>query len=88
MEGVTLVVCGITLFVVVLGVLHLIHRKFPIRLTAQQQNTALGPFSFLITLYAFLLGFIVVSLWQTFREADRAAAKEAETIIALYRLTE
>jgi hypothetical protein len=82
------ILCSLLVFIAIISVLHLLHRRFPTRLTAQQQNTALGPFSFVITLYAFLLGFIVVSLWQTFRQADRAAANEAETIVAIYRLTE
>jgi hypothetical protein len=80
------ILCSLLVFIAIISVFHLLHRRFPTRLTAQQQNTALGPFSFVITLYAFLLGFIVVSLWQTFRQADRAAAKEAETIVAIYRL--
>jgi hypothetical protein len=88
MQEVSEILCGLLLFIAIISVLHLLHSRFPSRLTAQQQNTALGPFSFVITLYAVLLGFIVVSLWQTFRQADQAAAKEAETIIAIYRLTE
>jgi hypothetical protein len=88
MQEATEIFCGLLAFIAIMGALHLLHRKFPTRLTAQQQNTALGPFSFVITLYAFLLGFIVVSLWQTFRQADRTATKEAETVIALFRLSE
>ncbi len=48
----------------------------------------LGPISFLFTLYAFLLGFIVVNLWQTYDEARRSSMREAETLGILYRLTE
>ena len=78
--------CGFILFSCVIGVLSLLRKRFPSPVTAQEQNTLLGPFSFVITLYAFLLGFIVVNLWQTFDQADRNVAKEAETIGIPYML--
>jgi hypothetical protein len=81
-------VCGFLLLSAVVGVLYLLRKRFPTSLTGQQQNTVLGPFSFVITLYAFLLGFTVVNLWQTFDQADRTAAKEAETAGVLYLLTD
>jgi hypothetical protein len=77
---------GFVLFSVVIGVLSLLRKRFPSPVTAQEQNTLLGPFSFVITLYAFLLGFIVVNLWQTFDQADRNVAKEAETVGIVYML--
>jgi hypothetical protein len=73
---------------VVIGAMHLLRKSAPTVLTPQQQNTMLGPFSFIATLYAFLLGFVVVNLWQTFNEAGRVTAREAETIGVLYRLCE
>jgi hypothetical protein len=81
-------VCGFLLLSAVIGILYLLRKRFPTSLTEQQQNTVLGPFSFVITLYAFLLGFTVVNLWQTFDQADRTAAKEAETVGVLYLLTD
>ena len=78
--------CGFALFVLVIGTLSFLRKRFPSTVTAQEQNTLLGPFSFVITLYAFLLGFIVVNLWQTFDQADRNAAKEAETVGIVYLL--
>lgn len=66
--------------------LHLARRKFPVSLTREQQNTFIGPFSFVITVYAFLLSFVVVNLWQTFTEAERNASKEAETIYIIHGL--
>jgi len=66
--------------------LHLARRKFPVSLTREQQNTFIGPFSFVVTVYAFLLGFVVVNLWQTFTEAERSASKEAETLFIVQGL--
>ena len=83
-----ILLCGFALFIVVIGVLSLLRKRFPSPVTAQEQNTLLGPFSFVITLYAFLLGFIVVNLWQTFDQADRTSAKEAETVGIIYLLLE
>ena len=80
--------CGFSLLSAVIGVLYFLRKRFPTSLTEQQQNTVLGPFSFMITLYAFLLGFTVVNLWQTFDQADRTTAKEAETAGVLYLLTD
>jgi len=71
-----------------ISVLHLARKKFPVSLTREQQNTFIGPFSFVVTVYAFLLSFVVVNLWQTFTEAERTASKEAENVSVLYRLME
>ena len=79
--------CGFMLFIVVIGALSFLRKRFPSSVTAQEQNTMLGPFSFVITLHAFLLGFIVVNLWQTFDQADRSVAKEAETVGIIYLLS-
>jgi hypothetical protein len=79
---------GLALFVAVIGILSFLRKRLPNSITPQEQNTLLGPFSFVITLYAFLLGFIVVNLWQTFDQADRTAAKEAETVGIIYLLSE
>jgi hypothetical protein len=79
---------GFGLVSAVIGAMHLMRRKVPAPLTEQQQNTMIGPFSFVATLYAFLLGFVVVTLWHNFNEASRLAAAEAEAVTALYRLSE
>jgi hypothetical protein len=79
---------GVALVLVVIGVMHLLRKKVPAPLTEQQQNTMIGPFSFVATLYAFLLGFVVVTLWHNFNDASRIAAGEAETVAVLYRLSE
>ena len=74
--------------IAVVAFLQHFRKRFPPSLTAEQQNIVLGPFAFVVTLYAFLLSFVVINLWQTFTQADRTAVIEAETVAALYRLTE
>jgi len=73
---------------VVVAALNSFRKRFPHSLETHQQVVILGPISFLFTLYAFLLGFIVVNLWQTYDEARRTSMKEAESLGILYRLTE
>jgi hypothetical protein len=79
---------GLLLLAAVVGALNGMRKRFPHSLETHQQVVALGPISFLFTLYGFLLGFIVVNLWQTYDEARRTAMREAETLGILYRLTE
>ena len=76
----------LNLAVVVL--LQHVRKRFPPALTAEQQNIVLGPFAFVVTLYAFLLSFVVINLWQTFTQAERTTVLEAETVAVLYRLAE
>src|SRR5262245_20245793 len=78
----------VLLNVAVVVILQRFRKRFPPSLTAEQQNIVLGPFAFVITLYAFLLSFVVINLWQTFSQAQRTAAIEAETVAVLYQLTE
>jgi len=79
---------GFAVVLAVIGAMHLLRKRIPTPLTEQQQNTLLGPFSFIATLYAFLLGFVVVTLWHNFDDASRIATREAETLTVLHRLAE
>src|SRR5215831_19304844 len=78
----------LVLSIAVVVLLRRVRKRFPSVLTATQQNTVLGPFAFVVTLYAFLLSFVVINLWQTFSQAQRTTVVEAETVAVLYRLTE
>src|SRR5262245_41656325 len=78
----------VLLNVAVVIILQRFRKRFPPSLTAEQQNIVLGPFAFVVTLYAFLLSFVVINLWQTFTQADRTTVLEAETVAVLYRLAE
>jgi hypothetical protein len=79
---------GFALVLAIIGILHLLRKRVPTPLTEQQQNTLLGPFSLVATLYAFLIGFVVVTLWHNFNDAGHIVAGEAETIAVLYRLSD
>ena len=79
---------GFVLVLAIIGVMYLLRKRIPAPLTEQQQNTLLGPFSFIATLYAFLLGFVVVTLWHNFNDAAHTATREAETVAVLYRLSD
>ena len=79
---------GFVLVMALIGAMHFLRRRFPAALTGQQQNTMIGPFSFIATLYAFLIGFVVVTLWHSFTEASQITAREAETIAVLHRLSD
>ena len=74
--------------IMLVAIMYFFRSKFPTSLTKEQQNVAIAPFTFVITLYAFLLSFVVINLWQTFSQADQSVAREAETIVIIYRLTE
>src|SRR5215471_2739812 len=89
MLAVNMVFLGVLLLnVVVVALLQHFRKRFPHSLTATQQNIVLGPFAFVVTLYAFLLSFVVINLWQTFSQAQRTTVSEAETVAVLYRLAE
>jgi hypothetical protein len=78
----------LVLNIAVVALLQHFRKRFPPALSAEQQNIVLGPFAFVITLYAFLLSFVVINLWQTFSQAQRTVVIEAETVAVLYRLME
>jgi hypothetical protein len=82
------IVVGLVVLAVVVAALNSIRKRFPHSLETHQQVVVLGPISFLFTLYAFLLGFIVVNLWQSYDDARRTSMKEAESLGILYHLTE
>ncbi|HJY84644.1 MAG TPA: hypothetical protein VKK81_26635, partial [Candidatus Binatia bacterium] len=50
----------VLLNVAVVVILQRFRKRFPPSLTAEQQNIVLGPFAFVVTLYAFLLSFVVI----------------------------
>lgn len=85
-EMTVVLVVGLILVSILIAAMHILRKRFPAALTEPQQNTMIGPFSFIATLYAFLLGFVVVTLWHNFAEATHTTAEEAETIGVLHRL--
>ena len=69
--------------VLVSGGLLLTRRRFGQRLKDQEYiNTSI--FSFFSTLYAFFIGFAIVTLWSTFLSAKADVNHEADAIISAY----
>src|SRR5206468_2087773 len=70
---------------VAIGGLFLVRRSVALA-TLEQHNDVAGFIIAVIgVLYAVLLGFIVVVMWQQFDEATKTAATEAELLSPLYR---
>ena len=65
------------------GVLLLIRRRFGQRLKDQEYIHS-SIFDFFTTLYAFFIGFAIVTLWSTFLTAKADVNREATTIISAY----
>ena len=66
----------------------LIGRKFTKRHVAEGHNDVLVPlFLTAGVIYAVLLGFMVVAVWESYDEAHTTAAEEAATLVPLYRQT-
>jgi hypothetical protein len=80
-----LFVGGAVLYAVV-GVL--VGRKFVHRHVAEGHNDVLVPlFLTAGVIYAVLLGFMVVAVWESYDAAHANAAEEAATLVPLYRIT-
>jgi hypothetical protein len=71
-----------------LVILLLLRKKIYHGLSNQEQVTIQGAFMFFISLYAFFLAFVIVSLWQTFVLAENAPKKEAEQMMTAFRLSQ
>ena len=75
--------------VMALTIIMRVVRNFrPHRLNLAQQTLISTNFGFFSTLYTFFLGFAVVSLWQSYNNADAFVTNEAQLLLAEYRLSE
>lgn len=68
------------------GLLYLLRRRFA---TAGPAFEHLHPsvFSFFTTIYAFFLGFAIVTLWSAFLTAKANVTREADSLLVAYRLS-
>ena len=68
------------------GLLYLLRRRFA---AAGPTFEHLHPsvFSFFTTIYAFFLGFAIVTLWSTFLTAQANVTREADSLLIAYRLS-
>jgi hypothetical protein len=70
--------------VMISGVLLLIRRKSAVR-CKQTEHIHPSFFDFFTTLYAFFIGFAMVTLWSAFLTAKTNIAREAESMMIVYR---
>jgi hypothetical protein len=70
--------------VLISGVLLLIRRKSGGR-WRDQEHIQSPVFGFFTTLYAFVIGFAIVTLWSAFLTAKTNVTREAESIMIVYR---
>src|SRR6266581_8673385 len=76
---------GTSLLLALVG-LHLVRLKFP-HPVRQANNEVAGFFiAVLGVIYAVLLAFVVVTVWQTFDSARQAVEREANELAVVYRL--
>ncbi len=66
----------------------LIRRRVHFDQLAANNEVAGFKFAVLGVVYAVLLGFVVIVVWEKFRDAEAAVAQEAGTVVALYRLSD
>lgn len=66
----------------------LIRRRVPLDRLRVNNEVAGFKFATVGVLYAVLLAFAVIVVWEKFAEADRTVSKEAGAIVTLYRLSE
>lgn len=79
------IIAGLTLLAAI-GVA--VTRRYLHHQVREGHNDVLVPLFLMAgTLYAVLLGFLVIAVWETFEAARTNIADEATTIVALYRLT-
>ena len=73
---------------IAVGALLLIRRKIGIEVLAANNEVAGFKFAVVGVIYAVLLGFAVIVVWEKFRDAEAAAAQEASGVIAISRLAD
>jgi hypothetical protein len=68
------------------GLLYLLRRRFAAEgVTYEYLHPSV--FSFFTTIYAFLLGFAIVTLWSTFLITEANVTREADALLIAYRLS-
>ncbi len=81
------VIVGVTTAVAMLCSL-LVRRNIGFERLTTNNEVAGFKFGTIGVIYAVMLGFAVIVVWEKYREADIAVANEAGAIVALYRLSE
>src|SRR5690242_7520381 len=71
---------------VVISGQHLMRRKIPTELLAANNEVAGFKFAVVGIVYAVLLGFAVIVVWERYHDAETAVAQETSGVISLWRL--
>ena len=71
---------------IAIGGLLLIRRKIGIELLAANNEVAGFKFAVVGVIYAVMLGFAVIVVWEKFHDAEAAAAQETSGVVAISRL--
>ncbi|HEY4125078.1 MAG TPA: hypothetical protein VGM36_10720 [Rhizomicrobium sp.] len=80
-----LIVGGTTLFAV--GGLMVARRMIPRHMAGSHNEVMISVFALAGVIYAVLLGFLVVVVWESYDSAHRNLAEEGASLVSLYRLT-
>jgi hypothetical protein len=80
-----LAICAI-LTAIIMSILTILRRSFPHKLGEQTQQVVGYVATFVATIYAFILGFSIVVLWQMHDTAESTASKEVNELRTMYRL--
>lgn len=70
-----------------LTVLLVLARKFFVRSDADIEHIHPSIFTFFTSLYAFFLGFAIVTLWSAYLQAEANVGREADYLLNSYRLS-
>ncbi len=80
-----LAICAV-LAALIMSVLTILRRAFPHKLGEQTQQVAGYVAAFVATIYAFILGFSIMVLWQMHDTAESTVSKEVNDLRTMYRL--
>ena len=73
--------------IVAMGAPLLVRRLVGLERLVTNNEVAGFKFAVVGVIYAVLLGFAVIAVWEKFRDAEAAAGREASAVIAVHRLS-
>ena len=76
----------LALGLLITGLLYLLRRRFA-KTDLAVEHLHPSVFSFFTTIYAFFLGFAIVTLWSAFLTAQANVTREADSLLVAYRLS-
>ena len=76
----------LALSLLITGMLYLLRRRFA-KTDLAVEHLHPSVFSFFTTIYAFFLGFAIVTLWSAFLTAQANVTREADSLLVAYRIS-